>query len=228
MRIIGHQKTSFIDYPDKICTVYFAAGCNFRCSYCHNSHIVKGEKKEIDEEEIFRFLEDRKKFIDAVCISGGEPTLYEDLPKWIEKIKGKGFLVKLDTNGTNPKMLQTLLNQNLLDYVAMDVKAPWDKYRQIVGVSVDTEAVRESMQILQQQNDIEVEFRTTVCRELLSLKDILEVAETLKRSRRYTIQNFHDTETVLVGAGQLHAYDRTALEKIGRTIRGWFEIFKIR
>ncbi len=228
MRIIGHQKTSLIDYPDKICTVFFAAGCNFRCLYCHNSHIVKGEEEELDEEEIFDFLEQRKKFIDAVCISGGEPTLYEDLPEWIGKIREKGFLIKLDTNGTNPKMLQALLNQNLLDYVAMDVKAPWNQYRQIVGTDADVEAVRESVEILKEENRIEVEFRTTVCQEHLSLKDILKIAEALKGSRRYTIQNFRDTETVLAGAGKLHAYDRDELEKIRETVKEWFEIFKIR
>jgi len=228
MRIIGHQKTSLIDYPDKICTVFFAAGCNFRCLYCHNSHIVKGEEEELDEEEIFDFLEQRKKFIDAVCISGGEPTLYEDLPEWIGKIREKGFLIKLDTNGTNPKMLQRLLDQNLLDYVAMDVKAPWNQYRQIVGTDADVEAVRESVEILKEENRIEVEFRTTVCQEHLSLEDILKIAETLKGSRRYTIQNFRDTGTVLAGAGQLHAYDRAALEKVGKTIQEWFGIFKVR
>lgn len=228
MRIIGHQKTSLIDYPDKICTVYFAAGCNFRCPYCHNSHIVKGEEKEIDEKAIFDFLEQRKKFIDAVCISGGEPTLYEDLPEWIGRIKEKGFLIKLDTNGTNPKMLQALLDQNLLDYVAMDVKAPWEKYRQVVGAEADVDGIRESVGILKGEKRIEVEFRTTVCSEYLSLEDILEIAEGLKGSRRYTIQNFHDAETVLAGAGKLHSYDKAALERIGGKIKDWFEVVKIR
>ncbi|HHY91254.1 MAG TPA: anaerobic ribonucleoside-triphosphate reductase activating protein, partial [Clostridiales bacterium] len=167
-------------------------------------------------------------FIDAVCISGGEPTLYEDLPEWIGRIKEKGFLIKLDTNGTKPKMLRTLLDQNLLDYVAMDVKAPWGKYGQVVGAEADVEAVRESVNILKGENRIEVEFRTTVCSEYLSLKDILEIAEELKGSRRYTIQNFRDTETVLAGAGKLHPYDKAELEIIGGRIKDWFEIFKIR
>jgi pyruvate formate lyase activating enzyme len=227
MNIIGHQKTSFIDYPDKICTVYFTAGCNFRCPYCHNSHIVKGQGKSIEKEEIFNFLEKRKKFIDAVCISGGEPTLYEELPEFAREIKERGFLLKLDTNGTNPQMLESLIKKKYLNYVAMDLKAPWNKYELVSGAKLNIELLKASVQIIKSSN-IDYEFRTTVCQELLSPEDILEIAETLKGSKRYCLQNFHDTETILAGAGKFHAYHADVLEEIGNQIKNMFDIFKIR
>ncbi|QXM07201.1 anaerobic ribonucleoside-triphosphate reductase activating protein [Crassaminicella indica] len=227
MNIVGHEKTSFIDYPDQICTVYFVEGCNFRCSYCHNSHIIKGEGRTISEEEIFSFLNKRKKFIDAVCISGGEPTLYEETYALIKKIKKEGLLVKLDTNGTNPKMLKQLLEEGLIDYVAMDVKAPLHKYEYVTKTKVNIKDIERSIDIIKNSN-IDYEFRTTVCKELLTKEDILEIAEYLKGSKRYSIQNFRDGETVLEGKNQLHPYDAETLEEIKEKIEGHFQIFKVR
>ncbi|QEK11044.1 anaerobic ribonucleoside-triphosphate reductase activating protein [Crassaminicella thermophila] len=227
MNIIGHQKSSFIDYPEKICTVYFVAGCNFRCPYCHNSHIVKEAGKFISEEEIFSFLNKRKKFIDAVCISGGEPTLYEELYGFIKKIKMEGFLVKLDTNGTNPKILEKLLKEGLIDYVAMDIKAPFHKYEFVTKAKIDIENIKMSIHIIKNAN-IDYEFRTTVCKELLTKEDLIEIATYLKGSKRYSIQNFRDGETVLAGKNQLHSYDLETLEEIKKEIEGYFEIFKVR
>jgi len=123
MEIRGHQKSSFIDYPNKIATVFFTGGCNFRCGYCHNSTLVRNEDEVINEEYIFQYLEKRKKLIDAVCISGGEATLHSGLYDFIKQVKAMGYLVKLDTNGTNSAMVKKLLDEGLLDYIAMDIKA---------------------------------------------------------------------------------------------------------
>lgn len=226
MYIAGHERTSFIDYPDKICTMYFVASCNFRCGYCHNGHIVTWNGKNIDEDEVFSFLKKRKPFIDAVCISGGEPTIHKDLQEFIKKIKGQGFLVKLDTNGTNPDVLTTLFNEKLLDYIAMDIKGPFHKYELVTGTKVDIEHIKTSIDMVRSSN-IDYEFRTTVCKELHTEEDILEIAAYINPSKRYSIQNFKDGNTVLAGTNQFHPYDPAVLEEIGKKIEGYFEKFKI-
>lgn len=227
MNIIGHEKSSFIDYPDKICTVFFTGGCNFRCPYCHNSSIVRNEGVPIDEDYIFRYLENRKKFLDGVCISGGEPTLHEDLCDFINKIKGRGFLVKLDTNGTNFEMLKELIDKKSLDYIAMDIKAPLDKYEFVTKTKVDIDSIKSSIDIIKASN-VDYEFRTTVCKELLSKEDILEIAEYLKGSKKYAIQNFRDGETVLAGKKQFNPYDIKTLKEIDKKIKSYFATFMIR
>lgn len=227
MQFLGQEKTSLVDYPDKICTVYFVGGCNFKCPYCHNGPLVNMQGNPIREEGVFQFLEKRKKYIDGVCISGGEPTLYKGLYDFIRKVRAHGLLVKLDTNGTNPQILETLLREKLLDYIAMDLKAPLHKYEEVAAVQVNIENIRQSI-LLIQQGDIDYEFRTTVCKELLKKEDILEIAAFIKGSRRYTLQNFRDGETVLGGAGQFHPFDRHTLEEIEIEIEDYFEILKIR
>jgi pyruvate formate lyase activating enzyme len=122
--ILGIEKSSFIDYPNNICTVIFTGGCNFRCPYCHNSPIVNGIGEKIDKMEVIDFLRNRKKFIDALCISGGEPTIQKGLYDFIRQVKKEGFSIKLDTNGTNPDLLKKLIDEKLIDYIAMDIKAP--------------------------------------------------------------------------------------------------------
>jgi pyruvate formate lyase activating enzyme len=227
MDIVGCEKASFIDYPDKICTVLFIAGCNFQCPYCHNAHVVAGKGNKITQEEIFSLLRERKKYIDAVCISGGEPTLHKELYSWIDKIKQENFLIKLDTNGTNPKMLQRLIDEQKVDYVAMDLKAPFHKYELVVGKSVNIRDVKESINILI-NSDIDYEFRTTVCHPLLTKEDILDIAQYIKGNNRYYIQNFRDGDTILGGANQLYPYDIKELEEIKQELEGFFKLFKIR
>jgi pyruvate formate lyase activating enzyme len=182
--------------------------------------------KPIGEDEVFSFLKKRKPFIDAVCISGGEPTLYKDLHGFITEIKEQGFLVKLDTNGTNPGVLTELLDEELLDYIAMDIKAPFHKYELVTGTKVDIEDIKASIDVIR-HSDIDYEFRTTVCKELHTKEDILEIARYINPSKRYSIQNFKDGDTVLAGANRFHPYDIEILEEIGREIEGCFEKFKI-
>ncbi len=227
MKFKGHQKSSFIDYPDKISTVLFTGGCNFRCPYCHNSELVNNLEEDILEEYVFDFLRKRKKMLDAVCISGGEPTMNDDLYDFIIRVKELGYLVKIDTNGTNPNMIRRLIKDNLLDYIAMDIKAPLKKYKDITILNVDIDAIKESINIII-NSDVNYEFRTTICRELLSKQDIRDMAEYLKGSKKYVLQNFTDTDTVLIGRDQLHPYDVIELEELGKEIESYFDAFMIR
>lgn len=227
MEICELEKSSFIDYPGKISTVLFVKGCNFRCSYCHNSHIVENTNAPIDQGDVFKFLNKRKKYIDAVTISGGEPTLYNEIYDLIKKIKDLGFYVKLDTNGTNPNMINKLLDNNLLDYIAMDIKTSFDKYENIINSIVDINHVKESIHIIR-NSDLDYEFRTTLCKELIDEKDILDIAEYLKGSKKYILQNFRDRDTILSGINKFHPYEKEKLIKIREKIEDLFQICEIR
>lgn len=197
MLIKGLQKTSLIDYPGKISSVIFVAGCNFRCPYCQNPDLVVGydELPTISEDEVLDYLLTRKKWLDGVCISGGEPTLYPDLPGFLKKVKDLGFLVKLDTNGTNPEMLEELIDSRLIDYVAMDVKAPLERYEEIVRRKVNLTDIEKSVGILQ-NSDVEYEFRTTVVPKLLNREDIAKISRWLEGSKRYFLQQFRPHRTL--------------------------------
>ena len=227
MDIVGHQKISFIDYPHKICSVLFIGGCNFRCPYCHNGHIVQSQVPKLKIEEIFAFLQKKRKYLDGVCISGGEPTLYDELYRLIRSLKMDGFLIKLDTNGSNPKMLQRLINENMIDYIAMDIKAPLNRYNLVSGVNVNTNDIQESVGLIQNFHG-QYEFRTTVCKEILNREDIIQIAQWLKGSKQYYLQNFHDRDTVLKGKGQLKPYEKETLAEIMKEIEDYFEICRLR
>lgn len=213
MYFYGHQKSSFIDYPNKIATVLFTGGCNFRCPYCHNSQIVNKSGNRIAEEEIFGFLEKRKKYIDAVCICGGEPTIHQGIYDFIRTIKNRGFLVKLDTNGINPELLSKLTKEKLVDYIAMDIKAPSYKYEYITKSQVDIEKIKTSVDIIINSN-IDYEFRTTICKELLTKEDILEISNEITGAKKYVIQNFKDSDNVLDGKGKYSNFSKEELNDI--------------
>ena len=176
MLIGGFQKLSLIDFPEKISCIVFTVGCNFRCPFCYNLELVLPSKipsqPTISEKEIFDFLKKRKGKIDGVVITGGEPTLHPDLEEFVKKIKELGFLVKLDTNGYNPDVIYRLVKKNLLDYVAMDIKAPKEKYEFFSGIKLDLERIQASVDFLK-KNYIDYEFRTTLAPGLTK-KDILE------------------------------------------------------
>ena len=197
MNIAGLQKSSLLDYPSKIAAVIFTLGCNFRCPYCHNPNLITAvsSKKLIDETAVFDFLYSRKGKLDAVVISGGEPTLQSDLICVFEKIKNLGFLTKLDTNGTNPKILQKLVDKKLLDYVAMDIKAPIEKYNEVVGRSIDLDSIKSSVKIIK-NSGLDYEFRTTVVRSMLSIKDFENIAELISGAKNYYLQKFVSSVTL--------------------------------
>ena len=190
----GIEKFSLIDFPGKTSCILFTIGCNFRCPYCHNPELVdETVETKISEEEILDFLKTRKTLLDGVVITGGEPTLHDDLISFIKKIKELGFLVKLDTNGTNPKMLREALDKKLVDYVAMDMKSPLAKYSQTVARPVDTKAIRESIDLLLNSN-IGYEFRTTLIKAMVTPSDILEIGKEIKGAKNYYLQKFIPTK----------------------------------
>ena len=195
MKIQGIEKVSMVDYPNKIATTIFTGGCNFRCPFCHNSGIVNQQYPYIEESEIFDYLKSRTKLIDAVVVSGGEPTLQPDLEEFIVKIRELGFLVKLDTNGTNPFMLKKLLDKNLLDYVAMDIKNDFEDYDKITGIKeINVENVKKSLDILHKY-DTPYELRTTLINEFHKEENIEKMAKELAGEHVLYLQKFVDTET---------------------------------
>jgi pyruvate formate lyase activating enzyme len=198
MKIGGFQKTSLIDYPGKISSIIFTQGCNFRCGFCYNSSLVIPElfTKPIEEKKIFEFLKKRKDKIEGIVITGGEPTIHDDLPEFIKKIKEMGFLVKLDTNGSSPEMIKKLLREKLLDYIAMDIKAPPNKYEIVTGIKINLEMIRESIKIIM-SSSIDYEFRTTVVKSLFSEKDFEDIGKLIRGCKLYVLQSFMPTETVI-------------------------------
>ena len=184
MIIGGLQKTSLLDFPEKIAAIVFTMGCNFRCGYCHNPELINGEAKI---EEVFEFLKTRQGKLDGVVITGGEPCLQKDLPEFIKQVKELGFAVKLDTNGSFPEMLEKVLPD--LDYVAMDIKAPLGKYSQIVNVDVDTSTILKSIEVLK-NGGVDYEFRTTVVKSQLSFEDFEKIGQLIQGAPRYYLQRF--------------------------------------
>lgn len=175
MKIGGFKRFSLIDYPDKISAIIFTQGCNFRCPYCHNPELVKPElfKNSIPEEEVLSFLETRKRLIEGVVITGGEPLLREDIIDFLKDIKRKGYLIKLDTNGSNPAMLEKLLKEGLLEYIAIDFKASLKAYKRITRVNMKTQDIIRSIELLR-SSGIPYEIRTTVFNGL-SLDNLIEM-----------------------------------------------------
>lgn len=189
MKIGGFLKQSFIDYPGLISAVIFTSGCNFNCWYCHNAQLINNNHTNISLEQIYETLNERKKFLDGVVISGGEPTLQPDLKDVVLKLKQMNFKVKLDTNGTNPNILQELLDENLLDYVAMDIKTSLKNYNKIASApkNFDNE-IKKSIQILK-NSKVEYEFRTTFSPDI-SISDIQEIANLAKGARNFYLQKY--------------------------------------
>ena len=202
--ICGLQKMTLLDYPGKIACTVFLGGCNFRCPFCHNSELFMGKpEKLMEDEEFFKFLQSRKGLLDGVCVSGGEPTLYKDLPAFIARIKEMGYLVKLDTNGSRPEVVKKLVEENLVDYIAMDVKNSPAMYAQTVGLeTMDLAPIEESLRLLIDGN-VDYELRTTLVSQLHSAASIQDMGQWLvsivtgKKPKRLFLQSFVDRDTVL-------------------------------
>ena len=196
MTIKGLQKLTLLDYPGTLAAIVFAGGCNFRCPFCHNGTLVVGNEGDIDIEELFSFLDSRKTKLGGVVISGGEPTLYPDLPDFIRRIRSLGYKVKLDTNGTNPEMIKALVGEGLVDYVAMDIKNSPEAYEKTAGAKVDMEKIRESASFLL-SGGVEYEFRTTIVRQLHTHEDMKKIGEWIKGAKRYFLQSYKHTDGVI-------------------------------
>lgn len=189
MNIGGFQKTSLLDYPDRISAIVWTSGCNLRCPFCYNKTLALGTAQTFPEEEILSYLSKRKALLEGVVISGGEPLLQEDIIDFVGKIKDMNLLVKIDTNGFLPKILNKLLDQQLVDYVAMDVKAPKNKYPLLTGVQIDLSKIEESIDLLEKKAPA-YEFKTTFVPDLLMKEDIIEIAEWLTGAETYFLQQF--------------------------------------
>lgn len=199
MQIAGLQKNSLVDYRGKVAAVIFVPFCNFNCFYCHNRLILeknptKRKYNSIDEQELFNFLDKRVGLIQGVVITGGEPTMHSDLPDFIKKIKDKNFPVKLDSNGYKPDVIEHLIENELIDSIAMDVKAPFEKYSQIVGVEIDTEKIKKSIAIIK-QSELDYEFRTTVTPGF-ELADIKSICSMIGKADRYALQQFRKPDPI--------------------------------
>lgn len=197
MLIGAIQKTSLIDYPGKISCILFTLGCNFRCPYCHNPELVDPNHfpAPIPEEDVIRFLEKRKGKLDAVVITGGEPTLQDDLLHFMAMIKDMGYLVKLDTNGSRPDVLRKIIDKGIVDYLAMDIKAPLIKYKDVSRSNIDPAKILLSIELIMSSN-LEYEFRTTLLRSLLAPDDILKIGQMIKGARLYILQRFVSSKSL--------------------------------
>ena len=202
MKISGFRKTSLIDYPGNIAAVVFTGGCNFRCPYCHNPELVGKVAAEdsgpfLDLDYLWDFLEDRKKLLDGLVITGGEPLLQQSIVSFIKKVKAMSMKVKLDTNGTVFSILKQLVEEKLLDYVALDIKTSFDKYRELVRTCTDEElaAIKKSIDLLI-GSDIDYEFRTTVVPGCHSAEDIRQIARQVEGAAKFVLQNFRSGVTL--------------------------------
>lgn len=204
MIIAGLQKMTLLDFPGRVACTVFLQGCNFRCPFCHNSDLLGAASETLTPSELLAFLEKRRGLLDGVCLTGGEPTLQPDLPELVRQIKALGFAVKLDTNGTRPAMLRQLLNEHLLDYVAMDVKNSPRQYGETVGLKNPAlDSIEESLTLLL-GGDTDYELRTTVVAELHSKTSFKEMGEWLHhlsphKPRRFFLQCYVDRDSVLCG-----------------------------
>lgn len=234
MIIAGLQKTTLIDYPGKIACIVFLAGCNFRCNWCYSSELVLPAKimnqPRFKEEDVFNFLRERQGLLDGVVICGGEPTINKELPQFIQKIKNLGFAVKLDTNGSNPKVLKDLVNGKLVDYVAMDIKTSPESevYKNIMIEGITMEKIKESVEFLK-QGKVDFEFRTTVVNTVHSKEDFKKIAEWIGGSEiKYYLQNFIPTKTIDPEFEKIRPFENKFLKEIVAEISPHFKICQIR
>ena len=197
MKICGLQKLTLLDFPGRLACTVFLGGCNFKCPYCYNTSLIDASRAKtlINEEDFLSFLDSRKGKLQGVAITGGEPLLNPDIRNFILKIKERGFLVKLDTNGSFPERLEALIDEGLVDYVAMDIKNVYGKYSITVGANVNLEKIKQSINILL-SNKVDYEFRTTVIKEFHDIEDFNVIGKMIKGAKNYFIQNFQDKDSV--------------------------------
>ncbi len=210
MKIIGFIRTSLLDWDGHVVAVIYLPGCNFRCPFCHNHEVVlsPGSFEEVPLGEIEAYVRENAEFLDGVVVTGGEPTIHPDLPKLLSRLKALGTKVKLDTNGTNPEMLEDVLEAGLVDYVAMDIKAPLDeKYDDLAGVPVPLDKVKRSIEIIR-SSGVDHEFRTTVVPILLASGDVERIAAYIGGAKKYAIQQFRPGSTLDPNLGVVKPYPR--------------------
>ena len=229
MHVKGWVKSSLIDYPERIAASLFCGGCNLRCPHCQNGEIVvhPNEYPDIADQDIWAFLATRRKLLDGVVISGGEPTLQVDLLPFAARLHEMGFLVKLDTNGYLPDVLEAMIEARMVDYVAMDIKAPRAKYALAAGVPVDLDRIQRSIDLLG-NGQVSYEFRTTVVPELLVEDDIAEIAQWIAGAQRYYLQQFVAQGTLDPSVLKRIPYEPQHLDSMAAQARRYVEYVAVR
>ena len=232
MIIAGLQKLTLVDYPEKLACTVFLAGCNFRCPWCYNPELVLPEKIKkgfkMTKKDFFDFLKFRTNLLDGVVICGGEPTLNKDLPVFCKRIKKMGYLIKLDSNGSNPEMIKDLINEKLIDYVAMDIKAPKQKYKEATGSKIDIKQIQKSIDILK-EGKVNYEFRTTMIPKLLGKEDIIEIVRWIGPAKKYFLQSFQgERDTINSDFKDINPCLKEYLFDIKKVISPFFEICDVR
>ncbi len=233
MIIGGLQKTTLIDYPGKVACTVFLIGCNFRCPWCYSSELVLPEKikkqKRISKQDFFKFLKSRKGLLDGVVICGGEPTINKDLAGFIRQIKKLGYLVKLDTNGSNPVMVKKLIDEKLVNYIAMDIKAPLEaqNYERATGIKVDLEKIKKSIGIIK-KSGIDYEFRSTVVPGIHSREDIIKMAKQIGPAKAYFLQGFRAEKTLDPKFKDVKPYPKEYLLEASESVKVFFTICKVK
>lgn len=219
MKFSGLQKTSLIDYPDRVASVLFVPGCNLRCPYCYNWRIVVDPKPPfLTENAALEILKERRKYVDAVVVTGGEPTIYKELPSFLQKLKEHEFAVKLDTNGLNPEILSQCLPY--VDYVAVDLKTSLEKYS-LLGAE-NPAKLMQTIELLK-ASSIHYEFRTTVVPKLVEEEDIIRMGETVKGAKTYALQQFISGDTLSQEYSHLKPYTLQAIEKMAEALKPYVE-----
>lgn len=225
MNIASFQKFTLLDYPGHVAATVFTVGCNFRCSFCHNPELVLGSQFTVhgndNEKEFFKFLKQRKGKLEAVCITGGEPTLQKDLIEFMTKVKKMGFLVKLDTNGMRPDVLKKALDLKIVDYVAMDIKNSLKNYEKTVCAQVDLERIKMSAEMIM-NSKVDYDFRTTVVPGIHTEKDFQEIAEWIGGAKKYFLQRFRDMKTLDGNLKERIRGKKLDLEKIQKKLKKHF------
>ena len=239
MIIAGLEKLSLIDYPNHLSAIIFTQGCNFRCHYCYNPMLVWPKRTDngkygqegspyISEESLLSFLKERQGKLNGVVITGGEPTLHKDLPSFIEKIRKLGYDIKLDTNGTNPNLLKKLIEDKLLDYIAMDFKAPISSYQEVVNVELDFLNIKKSAKIIR-ESGLDYEFRTTVVPQLIDKAKIEEIGKLLQGSEKWFLQKFKsETDLINDKYRNLRSYNDKEMDELVKVAKKYVNLVKWR
>lgn len=230
MRLGGIQKLTLIDFPGTIAATVFTVGCSFRCPFCHNPELVLPEKfppLNDMEREFFEHLEKRKGKLEGVCITGGEPTIQPDIIEFIEKIKAMGFKVKLDSNGTQPQVLEKIIKKGLVDYIAMDIKSSPKNYSLAVGLTADITAIKKSVNMIM-KSGIPYEFRTTVVPGIHIEKDFMEIAKWIKGAKLYYLQEYREMTIIDPNLREKTKGKKLDLDKIRKSLDPFFDHVDIR
>jgi len=231
VKIGGLQKMTMIDYPGVISATVFLIGCNFKCGFCQNPELacpdLASGLSQISQDDFFKFLDERIELLEGICITGGEPTINSDLPKFIKKIKEKGFLAKLDTNGSNPKVLEKLINEKLVDFIAMDIKTSPEKYEKAINVKIDLKRIEASTELIK-DSGIDYEFRTTVVPGIVEKDDIIKIGEWLQGAKKFALQQFQNKKVLDKNFEKIQPYTEEVLKEFKETLEKYIERVELR